>query len=261
MTSRLLVMGCGHSHGVPLAGNDWVNTDPNEPRNRRTRASVVLQHDGCTLVIDTGPDFREQTIAHKIKQIDAVLYTHYHADHVHGIEDVRGWALRRNLTMPIYTHAETMDILKSRFDYVFVEKSPIYPVRLQPFVLKPSDLYQPIRIAGVPITVFEQDHVTCTSLGVRFGNVGYSTDMFDLPARSVQVLRGIDTWVVDGGSYGLKPIVHADLETVMRLNEKIGAKKLYLTHLSARLDYRTLAKELPKGYKPAHDGLSIKVTV
>jgi phosphoribosyl 1,2-cyclic phosphate phosphodiesterase len=260
MTSRLTILGCGHSGGTPLIGNYWGACDPKEPKNRRTRPSVMLQHDDMTLIIDTGADFRDQVNKSNISKIDAVLYTHYHADHTFGLDDLRLWCRFRNIKMPVYALDETANYMRQRFDYALTnEMDQSYPIVINMFDLKPSDIYNPIRIGGVPITVFLQDHKTCISLGVRFGNVAYSTDMVRLEARSIAALQGIDTWIVDAAAYNGTPFVHADLKTVYALNEKIGARQVYLTHMPPTMDYKTLCKELPKGYAPAYDGLVIDV--
>lgn len=262
MSTSVTILGCGSSLGTPLIGNDWMACDPNEPRNRRTRPSIIIEHDGVALVIDTGPDFREQINRENIKRIDAVLYTHYHADHTTSMDDLRGWCRRHDIKMPVYAIPETLDILRVRFDYLIEQQmADLYPILINAYELKPSDLYTPIRLGGVPVTVIEQDHGTCTSLGVRIGNFAYSTDMLRLGDRAIETLRGIDTWVVDAAAYNRTPTVHADLETVYALNDKIGARQVYLTHMPPIMDYQTLLRELRPGYTPAHDGLKIDVAV
>jgi phosphoribosyl 1,2-cyclic phosphate phosphodiesterase len=262
MTTRVTILGCGGSLAVPMAGNEWLSCDPAEPRNRRTRPSILIEQGGNALVIDTGPDFYEQTNRCNIKRIDAVLYTHYHADHTLGMDDLRGWCRRRNITMPVYATDETFADLKARFDYLLVTPSneALYPIVLNTHILGPAELYTPMKLGGVGVTLFEQDHGSCTSLGVRIGNFAYSTDMLRLPERSIRVLQGVENWVVDGAAYNNPETVHAGLSTVYALNERVGATNVYITHMPAYMDYQTLCRELPKGYAPAYDGLTFAVT-
>jgi phosphoribosyl 1,2-cyclic phosphate phosphodiesterase len=261
MSTRVTILGCGHSGGTPLIGNEWGACDPAEPRNRRSRPSIYVQHGEKGLVIDTGPDFRNQINLNNIKKIDAVLYTHYHMDHTLGIDDLRVWCLRRGLKMPIYGTSETFAEMRENYRYQFEQKSEFYPTVFQPHELSPADLYAPLHLAGIPLTIFEQDHKTCTSLGIRIGNFAYSTDLVDLGMRSIDVLRGIDTWVLDCARYSEPATVHGNLDMVFRLNRAVGAKMVYLTHMPPTMDYRTLLSELPDGYAPAYDGLQIDVSV
>ena len=263
MSTRVTVLGCGGSLAVPLIGNDWGACDPAEPRNRRTRPSIMIEQGENVLVIDTGPDFYEQANRCNIKRIDAVVYTHYHSDHVLGMDDLRGWCRRRNIEMPVYATDETFDELKSRFGYLLVanpKNEALYPIVLKTHTLTADQLYQPIEIGGVRVTLFEQDHGSCTSLGVRIGNFAYSTDMLRLPEPSIRVLKGVENWLVDGAAYNNPETVHAGLSTVYELNREIGAKNVYITHMPLYMDYQTLINELPPGYAPAYDGLTFDVT-
>lgn len=263
MSTRVTILGCGGSLGVPMVGNDWLACDPHDPLNRRTRASIMIEHDGNVLVVDTGQDFREQSISNKINKIDAVLYTHYHADHTAGIDDLRGWCRRRDIKMPIYMSAETHTQLDIRYNYLIGRQhDELYPIQLNAYEIAPDNMYKTIRLGGVPVTVFEQDHGTCISLGVRIGDFAYSTDFVRLDARAVQTLKGVKNWVADGAAYHQENNrVHANLQTVYDLNAKIGAEQCYITHMPGTMDYKNLCRELPHGYAPAYDGLKIQVTV
>lgn len=261
---RITVLGCGHSAGTPLVGNDWRACDPAEPKNRRTRVSVYVQGEEGAFMVDTSPDFREQVNANHINRIEAVVYTHCHSDHVNGIDDLRHWCKYRNLTdFPVYMTQETARGMFHRYDYLLVKQpDEFYPLLMKPHILPPEDLYVPLAIGGVPgVTLFEQDHKTCTSLGVRVGNFAYSTDMLNLSDQSIAALQGIETWVVDGASYKGTPYVHANLEIVYALNQRVGARQVYITHMPPNMDYQTLCRELPPGYAPAYDGLQIEAMV
>lgn len=256
MSIKLTILGCGGSMGVPLVGGVWRQCDPNEPKNNRMRPSVWVKSETTSIVIDTGPDFRAQTIKHGIEQVDAIFYTHAHSDHVNGIDDVRPYTFRTKKQLPAYMNKATYEELLRRFRHIFVETDPLYPVLVSTTVWTEDDFYKEQALGDIPFTVFQQQHGNIESLGFRFGKVGYSTDMTNLGADAVEALRGIDVWVVDGGA-GLNAdiSVHASYQRVIDLNKKIGAKQVYFTHLTAGQDYQTLIRELPAGYAPAFDGL------
>lgn len=254
-------MGCGNSAGTPAIGNVWGNCDPVEPRNRRTRASALVRSASTTLVIDTGTDFREQLNSANVSEIAAVLYTHSHGDHIYGIDELRVLRNRTKKLVDIYGDRQAIKEIRERFAYMFEERNDgIYPRVLIENIIDESVYYNSFFIGDIRIIPFEQDHGTCTSLGFRFGDLAYSTDMVNLDRKALDTLAGIRTWVVDAAGYRMeKNAVHATLRQVFALNEIIGARDVYLTHLSPAMDYRTLLKELPDGYKPAYDGLTLDI--
>ncbi len=263
MKGSLTVLGSGNSSGVPAIFNDWGACDWAEPKNRRRRACAVIEVAGQTLVIDTGPDFREQANGHGLKRIDAVFYTHMHADHVNGIEELRYVAALSGRRVDVYGNSETLNDLQTRFSYMFAGSADgLYLPALQSHMILESRYGQPMTIAGIPCTPFEQDHGTCMSLGLRIGDVAYSTDMVNLGEDAVEVLRGVKTWIVDGAGYKFeKPIVHANLERIYALAAQIGAQQTYITSLSRSMDYKTLCAEMPAGFAPAYDGLVVEFGV
>lgn len=258
MKLDVTILGCGNSEGTPILGNDWGLCDPVEPRNHRTRPSVAVQSQNTTLIIDTGPDFREQMNRADIRDITAVLYTHAHSDHINGIDDLRSIYKRTRERVHIYADAQTMDELRLRFNYQFLEKSSIYPQVLEGHVIENFQLGQPMTIGDITFTPFEQDHGTCKSLGFRFGDLAYSTDLVDLPPQSIAALKGIKTWIADGAGYHM-PInrVHYTLERLIAAGKALGAENVYITHLSPAMDYQKLRAELPEGFAPAYDGLKL----
>ena len=261
MTITFTLLGCGNSAGTPSIGGEWGLCDPSEPRNYRTRASAVVRSDKTSLLIDTGPDLREQSIRNGIKDVDAVLYTHAHSDHIAGIDELRVLRVRHKKLFPIWGMQETITELKDRFSYLFVERDSIYPEVLQANVIEPDRMCSEMTIGDISFVPFMQDHGTCKTLGFRFGNMAYSTDMRDLDQQALQTLIGIKTWVVDAAAYKMEVNkVHAGLKEVFALNEIVQAEKVYLTHMPSYMDYRTLLKELPPGYEPAYDGLSLEIT-
>lgn len=264
MNLKITVMGCGNAAGVPSIGNHWGQCDPVEPRNRRTRASIAIQSNIATVVVDTGPDFKAQINANNIDSIDAVLYSHAHSDHVNGIDDLRVLRLRHKKLIPAYGNAETLADIARRFDYMFSEIDPegLYPQVLEPRVLDQSHMNKTLDINGIPVVPFTQSHGTAgITLGFRVGNLAYSTDMHTLDEAALETIRGIDFWIVDAGAYKMPHnFVHATLKHVFELNEIICARQVYLTHMPSFMDYRTLISELPSGYAPAYDGLMINAT-
>jgi phosphoribosyl 1,2-cyclic phosphate phosphodiesterase len=256
MTLKITILGCGNSAGVPSIGNHWGNCDPAEPKNRRLRPSIAVQSATTTLVVDTGPDFREQMNQENIQMLDAVLYTHPHGDHICGIDDLRILRMRHKKLIDVYGDRATLGEMEERFNYMFIERTALYPQALVPHVIEPSQFGQTISVGDIHFIPYEQDHGTCKTLGFRFGNLAYSTDMVNLDDRAIAILQGIETWIVDAAGYKMeKNMVHITLRQLYDLNKRVGAIQIYLTHMSPAMDYQTLCKELPAGYAPAYDGL------
>ncbi len=261
MKGRVTILGCGNSTGVPAVGNYWGACDPDDPKNRRLRPCALIEAGDSKLVIDTGPDFREQLCAADVNNVDAILYTHEHGDHTHGIDDLRVLAFRNKKQIPVYGNEQTLSELERRFHYLFKGgAADIYPPILEPHVIQDFGVVSVIE--DVSFTPFEQDHGTVMSVGYRFGNFAYSTDVKTLDDDAVQTLKGIDIWVVDcAGYHDNQNKVHASIQQIYSLNEKIGAKTVYLTSLTLAMDYQTLKKELHDGYFPCHDGLVFEITL
>ncbi|MCB9979436.1 MAG: MBL fold metallo-hydrolase [Rhodospirillales bacterium] len=260
--AKLTILGSGNSAGVPALFNHWGACDSNEPKNRRRRACAVFQVEEKILVVDTGPDFRDQFNQAGWTRIDAVLYTHYHGDHVHGIDELR-YVARTGGRLDVYGNASTLDNLQTRFSYLFAgSPDGLYQSILKPHMIMDNQYGKPMTIGGIPCTPFEQDHGTCVSTGLRVGDVAYSVDLVNLDAAGIAALRGVKTWVVDGGAYHHEnPLVHAGLPRLYDLNEKIGAETVVIVNLSAKMDYQTLRRELRPGFEPGYDGMEIPVTI
>ena len=256
----IIIMGCGASGGVPLAGNKWIDCDPNEPRDRRMRASIAVKYNhGKNLIVDTGPDFRNQVNLYGIDRAEAVIYTHSHADHVSGIDDLRYYNIHEREVMPIYADERTINDIKQRFDYMFqTSEDKLYKPVVEPNIITNDMLYRPLKIADCPMMMVEQEHGSRTSIGFRFGNTGYSTDVSIFSNKSLKKLQGIDNWIVDCGQYASDFVyAHPSFEVVKKWNETVGAKRVILTHLTPRIPYQRLIEELPEGYEPAYDGLTV----
>lgn len=253
---KLTVMGAGASSGVPYVTGEWGQCDPSEPRNRRSRASVLIETQGKRIVVDTGPDFREQFIAAGSGPIDAVIYTHAHADHVHGVDDVRGVNAMMRKQIPAYGYAEHLEEIARRFAYVFADPTPARGWFRPSLGARPVESGD-IRIDDADIRIFEQDHGVCRTIGVRVGDIAYSTDVVSLDYEALNALKGVKTWIV--GCLRREPhFVHAGLDQVMDWADRIGPDRVFLTHMNATMDYAELMSELPNGIEPAYDGLVLE---
>jgi len=253
---RITVLGCGGSGGVPLIGGKWGACDPDNPKNRRRRVSIFVEWNGARILVDTSPDFREQMLDAGIRYLDAVLYTHAHADHLHGLDDLRGMNRLMQRPIDVYASAETLRQIEERFGYAFTPLQPgssFYKPTLVPHAVD-----GPFVIGDVaPIVPFEQDHGFSKTLGFRFGRFGYSTDVVELDDRAFDMLDGIDTWIVDCLRYEPHP-THSHLEKTLAWIERVGAKRAYLTHMDIGFDYDELRRRLPPHVEPAYDGLVIE---
>lgn len=260
MQPKITILGCGASGGVPAIGNVWGKCDPNEPRNQRSRCSIAVQSATTTLVVDSGPDFRMQINRAEIEKIDAILYTHAHGDHINGLDELTSLRRRDKKPMDVYGMPETIEELQQRFNYLFTNDAQgLYPASAVARGWDNADIGTTMRIGDIEFTAFRQDHGTCDTLGFRFGDIAYSTDMVRLNDTALDVLKGIKTWIVDGAGYHQNDNkVHIGIEGVQAYARTLGIEKVYLTHLSLIMDYDTLLKELPDGIFPAYDGLIIK---
>ncbi len=262
---RITILGCGGATGVPIVGPDWGNCDPAEPRNRRRRVSILVDSPESTdgpLLVDTSPDLREQLVDAQVGRIGAVLYTHQHADHVHGIDDLRALNRRQQAIIPAYGTAETMAAIIERFGYAFGQPTLRPDGRL--FFYKPCLEARSIvpgqgfRASGIGVLPFEQDHGFSTTTGYRFGDAAYSTDVVNFSEEAFAALAGVRLWIVDCLGRSRFP-THAHLERTLEWIARVKPERAVLTHMSAELDYRRLCDELPPGVEPAYDGMTIEL--
>ena len=256
------ILGCGSSGGVPRADGAWGACDPDEPRNRRSRCSLLVRRKAdtagapeTTVVIDTSPEFRQQTAAAGVSHLDAVLYTHDHADQTHGIDDLRAFWLRHRRLTPCYMDAATHAGLMRRFSYVF-EGEGGYPAICEARDLPPFG--RPWAVEGpsgaIPVATFDQDHGAIRSVGYRFGGVAYSSDIVGFPDTALPVLENLDVWIVDALRLTPHP-THAHLEMALEWIDRLKPRRAILTNMHQDLDYATLARSLPHGIEPAYDGM------
>ena len=260
MTTTFTIMGCGSSGGIPRLGGLWGACDPNNPRNRRKRCSLLITKVGdkgtTRILIDTSPDMRQQLLDADVGKLDAVVYTHSHADHVHGIDDLRMIVFNIRERLQVWADGPTGNALLDRFGYAFVQpKGSPYPPILE---LNTIDGDLTIKGAGGPITLtpFEVTHGSIDALGFRIGDVAYLPDVSDIPDNVWPTLIGLDTWIVDALRRDPHPS-HAHLAKTLEWIKRAEPKQAILTNLHNDLDYETLEGETPAHIHPAYDGLSI----
>jgi phosphoribosyl 1,2-cyclic phosphate phosphodiesterase len=256
MTIEVTILGCGSSGGVPLIGNIWGPCDPNDSRNTRRRVSILVKKNKKTFLVDTSPDLRMQMLDAKVKDVDAVLYTHSHADHVHGIDDLRAfcWQRKDNKPLPIYSDQYTIDQITNRFDYAFENKyGPAVPSLAANTISIGNNTIQ-----GVNVEAIKQIHGKGFSLGYRFDNVAYSTDVNNLPNESMEQLKDLDLWIVDCVRY--EPhYSHSHFDQTISWIKKLKPKRAILTHMGHWLDYTELKNKCPDNVEPGIDGMVVKI--
>ncbi len=260
---KATILGCGSSPGVPRIGNDWGACDPADPRNRRTRCSLLLERFEAAgtptrVLIDTGPDMRAQLLAADVDFIDAVIFTHAHADHTHGIDDLRAFWQNTHRLVDTYADEKTQAHLERAFGYCFARPpGSEYPPILKHHAMAPET---PVTItgAGGPLTVlpFRQVHGDIETIGLRVGGMAYSPDVSDVPEASLPYLQDLDVWIVDALRYRPHPS-HFSVDQAVAWSRRFAARRAVLTHMHIDLDYATLKRDLPEGVEPAYDGMMI----
>lgn len=253
---KLRILGCGTSSGVPRIGAGWGDCDPAEPRNRRRRVSILVEHDGTRILVDTSPDLREQLLDAGVAHVDAVIWTHDHADHCHGIDDLRAVFHARGVALPGYARPGTLASLKARFTYAFAGSGGYPPM------LDGHDLGDAIRIGGIAIRAVDQPHNDILSTGLRFeaggSTIGYSTDCNVLTDAMRDLFEGVDVWIV--GALRRQPHPsHASLAEALEWIAAVRPKRAILTHMDHSMDYASLSAALPSGVEPGFDGLEISL--
>jgi phosphoribosyl 1,2-cyclic phosphate phosphodiesterase len=251
---KVTMLGCGASTGVPAIGPNWGQCDPADPRNRRRRASLLLEVGEVAILFDMSPDLREQLIDARVRRLDAVVMTHAHADHLHGIDDMRQINRLMGAAIPLWADDKTLAEIRRRFGYVLT--APTEPGRFYKPTLEPHEITGVFAIRDVPVVPFVQDHGFTTTLGFRIGAIAYSTDVTELDEAAFAALAGIELWIVDCMRRAPHP-THSDLGKTLGWIERVGPRRAVLTHMDHTLDYRTLSGELPAGVEPGRDGLVI----
>lgn len=254
---KITILGCGSAPGVPSIAGGWGHCDPTNPKNRRRRASILVQDGDTTVLIDASPDLREQLLDAGVKRLDAVLFTHGHADHIHGIDELREINRLMRAPIPIYGDPETLKVLETRFDYAF-EGIPPGEVFFKPWLIANVIGTEDFRIGTLSIRAFPQSHGYSTTLGYRINDVAYSTDVLDFSDEIFPQLTGLSAWIV-GALQEMPHPTHAHLDKVLGWIERVKPRRSVITHMSNAMDYETLRAKLPVGVTPAFDGLHFEV--
>ncbi|MBF9032437.1 MBL fold metallo-hydrolase [Rhodobacterales bacterium HKCCE3408] len=258
------ILGCGSSGGVPRLGGHWGDCDPDNPKNRRRRCSLLVRRRDAggetTVLIDTSPDLRQQLLDEDVGRLDGVVFTHAHADHVHGLDDLRMIVFNMSARLPVWADAPTKSDLMKRFGYAFVQP----PGSNYPPILDLHDIDGPVTIrgAGGPITFrpFEVEHGTITALGFRIGDIAYLPDVSGIPDDVWPALDNLDLWIVDALRRRPHPS-HTHLDRTLEWIARARPKNAILTNMHIDLDYATVDAETPANVSPAYDGLTVTYTV
>lgn len=253
---KVTVLGCGTSSGVPMVGCSCEVCRSSDLRNHRLRCSILIEVRGQRILVDTSPDFREQALSVGLDRLDAILFTHAHADHVHGIDDVR--ALNYLLGRGIDAHGapDVLDQIRARFSYAFHAPNP--DAGWWRPVLVPKPFTGPFRVGSVSVIPFPQQHGRLTTWGFRVGRFAYSSDASAIPEESFRVLEGVDVWIVDCLRERPHPS-HAHLDLTLSWIERVRPRQAVLTHMNHEVDYGYWQAILPDGVVPAHDGLVLPI--
>jgi phosphoribosyl 1,2-cyclic phosphate phosphodiesterase len=248
------ILGCGTSTGVPKIGNEWGQCDPNELRNARLRTSILVESGGERLLVDCGPDLRQQLLAAEVSELAGVIVTHAHGDHCHGIDELRPVAQALGGAVPLHARRDVLDELQQRFGYAFASSDFYRPI------VEARELGQDLQFGEALIRVVDQPHGGPTSLGLRFDeaekSLAYAIDFNELSDEMAALYEGVDVWIADCLTRKPHP-THMHLDGVLRHAEELKVGQLYLVHRGNGLDYATLVRELPDWAAPAYDGLEI----
>jgi phosphoribosyl 1,2-cyclic phosphate phosphodiesterase len=265
MSLRFTILGCGSSMGVPRVALGWGDCDPNNPKNRRRRCSLLVERSNpqglhTRVLVDCSPDLREQLLEAQVTWLDGVLITHEHADHTHGMDDLRPVFIGKRRRVDVYMDEPTSRAMHARFGYCFMTPpGSQYPPIAQEHRLVPG---KPLTVEGqggpIPVLPVLQEHGDIPSLGFRFGNLAYSADIKSVPPESIDALAGLDVWIVDALRKTPHPS-HFNLEEALAWIERIKPKRAILTNLHSDLDYDWLRANLPSHVEPAYDGMTVRL--
>ena len=256
---KVTILGCGSAAGIPSVALGWGQADPNNPRNRRLRSSILVEDGPTSILVDSGPDLREQMLSAGIRRLDAIVYTHAHADHLHGIDELREITRLIKGPLPAYADPDTLAKIENRFGYVFEgipEGRPFFRPWLVPHVITPGARFT---VGGISVLPFLQDHgLGMSTIGFRFGDIVYSTDVVELPEASKPYISGVKVWILD--VLGDHPYpTHVHLEKALRWIEELKPQRVITTHMGNTIDYDDLRQRLPPGAEPGFDGMVIEI--
>ena len=253
---KVRILGSGTSSGVPRIGNDWGDCDPSDKRNRRTRASILVSSGATNILVDTSPDMREQLLAAGTADVDAVIWTHDHADHCHGIDDLRQLMHLKGVPVRGLARKFTLEQLQLRFAYAFFGRTGYRPT------VEGELLPDAVQIGDIGVRVADQPHGGITSAGLRFEingkSIGYATDFHEMTSDMRALYAGLDLWVVDALRYAPHP-THPHLEATLGWIAELKPKRAVLVHMDQSMDFARLAASLPAGVEPGHDGMEVQL--
>jgi phosphoribosyl 1,2-cyclic phosphate phosphodiesterase len=261
---QFTILGCGSSGGVPRVGQGWGECDPRNPKNRRRRCSLLVErigpHGRTTVLVDTSPDLREQLLGANIAKLDGILFTHDHADHTHGLDDVRPLTLAQRKRIDVYLDEQTSRILNTRFSYCFHTPpgSEYPPIVTEHRILAGKKVTIEGKGGAIEALPLLHEHGNITALGFRFGGLVYSPDVNGFPAETLPALEGLDVWILDALRYRPHPS-HFSVEESLRWLSLMKPKRGVLTNLHSDVDFETLRGKLPANVEPAYDGLKIEL--
>jgi phosphoribosyl 1,2-cyclic phosphate phosphodiesterase len=256
---QLTLLGTGTSMGVPQIGCDCATCRSDDPRDHRTRTAALIAHGGTTLLIDTPPELRLQLLAARVRDVDAVLYTHLHADHVHGIDDLRSISIHRHETLPLYGPRETMDHIEHSFRYIFDDNVIPLPGTSKPRLeTRAVEAERVVNIGGLDVLPLSFAHGNATVFGYRIGPVAYLTDVKRVSPTAMRALAGVEVLVLNALWWREHP-THLSIPDAVGVAHEVGARRTFLTHLTHESSHRDLLKRLPAGVEPGYDGLQIEI--
>ena len=262
MQINITILGCGSSVGVPVIGCNCEVCSLIEPKNKRSRSSILIETASTEstekILVDFGADMREQFLHNKISKISAAILTHDHADHVNGIDDLKIFSFINKAPVTIYSHKITLDSIEKRFSYMFQSQDAEDHWGRRRVRGEEVSYNSVSNICGIDVTFFKQEHGLIDSLGIRIGNFVYANDVVNFPIESEKYLENLDSLVIDCLGYQTTK-GHFGLEDVLKLNQRFKPKKIYLTNMSHKFDYNKIKMELPENIEPAYDGLSFNV--
>lgn len=247
---KCTILGCGSSRGTPEIGCSCFTCVSDDIRNKRLRPSVLIETDATKILVDTSPDLRAQALNHNISSLDAVIYTHFHSDHVAGIDDLKGLYKHRSV-LKSYATKETYARLLRSYEYAFQQTTPIYPPMLEINEIQSDSQFV---VNDITVRAFEQDHNYMASLGLRFGDIAYSTDVCNLNDAAFEALRGVKIWIVDCLRYSWAP-THSYLEKTLSWISRVKPDLAVLTHMSHDIEYNEMVRLLPRNVVPGYDGM------
>lgn len=248
---KITILGCGSSGGVPLITGDWGECDPSNPRNRRRRASIHIEVNDVSLIVDTGADFRRQMQDAAISRLDGVLYTHAHADHIFGLDDLRHFHFKQGKPTPIYADDVTLDVLQQAFGYAF--KTPGNG-SYQAFILPNQFENSTFDVCGLSVIPIKMDHTVMTSWGFRIGNFAYCTDFKRIDPVERNKLQGLDILIIDCLMFQ-DHRTHVSFDETMEIINEVKPKQAVLTHMNQHMDYDVVLSRCPNGVEPGYDGM------